>query len=343
MKKKKILGIVALALFSLFLFMGCSGGSRGVTQSASDGGGGAFYGKSDQVYYMNVFLPGADYWANCWKGFEAAAQQLGVKIEFTGCQNYDAAEQVETFEQILSMNPSGIVVCPLDADAFKPSIDRAIAMGIPVNTIVTDSPESGRLGNYTFVFENEGSMLAHSMAKLINNEGDILMFTRTQENVARSVAECQRILREQYPRIRVVQVLYADGDSTKAAEITTAALQANPNIKGVLPLAAPETIGVAQAKKETGLNFRIVGVENDPGVLALIKDGLVDATVGNDGYEASYFALINLYISKNKLCQPSTDWEVVNPQFGPLPYAVYFPNYYITKENADKFQPPTWK
>ena len=342
MKRKSILGIAVLALFTLALFMGCSGGSRGVTQTASSASAGSFSGNADQVYYMNVFLPGADYWASCWRGFEAAAQQLGVKIEFTGCENYDAAEQVESFEQILAQNPAGILVCPLDGDAFKPSIDRATAMGIPVNTIVTDSPDSGRLGNYTFVFENEGAMLAHSMARLIDNEGDVLMFTRTQENVARSVAECQRIIREQYPRIRVVQVLYADGDSTKAAEITTAALQANRNIKGVLPLAAPETIGVAQAKKETGLNFKIVGVENDPGVLALIKEGLVDATVANDGYSPSYFALINLYISKNKLCQPFTDWEDVNPRFGPLPYGVYFPNYYITKTNVDKFQPPTW-
>ena len=340
MKKKKFFGIAVLALLTLALFMGCSGGS---TQTSSvSGEGGAFTGKGDQVYYVNVFLPGADYWKSVWMGFEAAAQQLGVQIEFTGCENYDAAEQVETFEQILAMNPSGILVCPLDADAFKPSIDRAIAMGIPVNTIVTDSPQSGRLGNYTFGFELEGAMLAHSMARLINNEGDILMFTRTQENVVRSVAECQRVLAEQYPRIRVVQVLYADGDSTKAAEFTTAALQANPNIKGVLPLAAPETIGVAQAKRETGLNFRIVGVENDPGVLALIDEGIVDATVANDGYSPAYFALINLYISKNKLCQPFTDWQDVHPQFGPLPFAVNFPVYYITKENVGKFHPPTW-
>jgi ribose transport system substrate-binding protein len=330
-----IVSMVAIAL--LVCILGCAPKTAAPGASSDDG---AFNGSADQVYYMNVFLPGAEFWKGCWDGFQAAADQLGVTIKFTGPTNYDAAEQVETFEQILAQNPAGILVCPLDEDSLRVPVQKALDMGIPVSTFFIDVRGTNRLSNLGPSPEAEGAAVAYNLAKMIGGAGDIGIITRPQDNVARRIVEFERIIATEFPNIKIVQSVYAESDTTVATERASAMLQANRNLKAIIPFAALEAIGVAQAKKETGLNFKIITVETDPGVLDLIKDGLIDGTVGQDTYSPAYFALINLFIAKNKLCQPYTDWQK-NP-WSPLPEQVAFPTAFITKENADLFEPPTW-
>ena len=356
--KKKLLSIVLAVLLVSVLFIGCSNtpvstdsstpaAPEAPAQSGGDTapapaptGGGAFVGSTDQVYYMNVFLVGAEFWKACWDGFVEAAGQLGVSVEITGSMEYDAIKQVETFEQILTQNPAGILVCPIDEDSMNVSIQKALDMGIPVVTFYTDALATDRLAIYGTSPENEGSLAAYSLAKMINDEGEIAIITRPQENVARRIVEFERIMKEEFPNIKIVQSIYAESDTTKAAEMTSGILQANPNIKAVVPFGALEAIGVAQAKKETGLDFKIITFEADPGVLDCIREGSIDATIGIDGYSTGYFPLIDLYIAKNQLCRPYTDWQK-NP-WSPLPNNVEFGNQLVTIENADLFEQPTW-
>ena len=333
---KKVTIIAAILLIGV-MFFSCA---PKAAETAGSTATGAFVGSQDQVYYMNVFLPGAEFWKSAWDGFQDAANQLGVKIVFTGPVNYDAAEQVETFEQILAQNPAGILLCPLDADSMNGVVQRACNMGIPVVTFFTDVPETDRLGTYGPSGTHEGALVAYKTAELIGGEGDIAIITRPQENVAKRIVEFERIMKEEFPRIRIVQSVYAESDTTKAAEMATAILQANRNLKAIIPFAALEAIGVAQAKRETRLDFKIVTIETDPGVLDLIDQNLIDATIGQDPYSPAYFAMIDLFIARNKLCQPYTDWK--KKPWSPLPENVMFPNPIITKENFRDFEPPTW-
>jgi len=301
---------------------------------------GAFVGDPSQKYYMNVFLVGAEFWKGCWDGFADAAAQLNVSAEITGSMDYDAIQQVETFEQILTQNPAGILVCPIDEDSMTISINKALDMGVPVVTFYNDAPETDRLTIYGTSPENEGALAAYSLMDMIGGEGEIAIITRPQENISRRIAEFEKIIAAEFPKVKIVQSIYAESDTTKAAEMTSGILQANPNLKAVVPFGALEAIGVAQAKKETGIDIKIITFEADPGVLDLIREGLIDATIGIDGYSTGYFPLIDLYIAKNQLNQPYTDWRK-NP-WSPLPMKVSFGNDLVTIKNADDWEQPTW-
>ena len=353
---KKIISIVIALTLVAALMIGCSADpistaptpepsapaatADSEAPAATSAGSGAFVGDPSQTYYMNVFLVGAEFWKACWDGFAEAAAQLGVSVELTGSMEYDAIEQVETFEQILAKDPAGILVCPIDEDSLNLSVTKALDMGVPVVTFYTDAVGTDRLTIYGTSPENEGAMLAYWIADELNGEGDIAIITRPQENVARRIVEFERIMAEEFPGINIVQSIYAESDTTKAAEMTSGILQANPNLKAVVPFAALEAIGVAQAKRETGLDFKIITMEADPGVLDLIREGLIDATVGIDGYSTGYFPLLDLYVAKNQLNQPYTDWRK-NP-WSPLPMNVEFGNQYVTAANADDWEAPTW-
>lgn len=299
-----------------------------------------FTGSADETYYMNVFLPGAEFWKGCMDGFQAAADQLGVNVELVGSLEYDAAQQVESFEQILAQDPAGILVCPIDPDSMTPSINKAIDMGIPVVTFYNDAEGGNHLGLFATSPEKEGEICAYKTAELLDGKGEIGLITRPQDNVARREVEFLRIMEEEFPEIKVVQSVFAEADTTKATEMTNAMLQANPNIKAVVAFAALEAIGVAQAKAEMGVDFRIITFETDPSVLDLIKEGAIDATIGQDTFSSGYWPMLSLFVAKHQLVQPYTDWEK-NP-WSPLPNYIEFPNPVVTIDNVESFNPPTW-
>ncbi len=291
MKRKRIVSLL-LCLIMVFTLVGCSTAPAAsetpdtekkeaevIEKVIEIPAEGAFNGSEEEVYYMNVFLPGAEFWKGCFDGFRAAADQLGVTVELTGAQDYDAAQQVESFEQILALDPAGILVCPIDPDSLTPSINKAIEMGIPVITFFNDSIGADHLGLFATSPEKEGELNAHKTAELIGGDGEIGIITRPQDNVARREAEFIKIVEEQYPDIEIVQSVFAEADTTKATQMTNAMIQANPNIEAVVAFSALEAIGAAQAKVELGADFAKVTHDTDPSVHDLIHDALIDAKI----------------------------------------------------------------
>lgn len=64
-------------------------------------------GEMDQKYVMVNFLTGIDYWKNGLKGFEDAAEALGVSVEYRGATQYDVNEEVTVLEQVIAPQTGG--------------------------------------------------------------------------------------------------------------------------------------------------------------------------------------------------------------------------------------------
>ena len=101
---------------------------------------------SGDEYYVfvsaNLQVP---YWQTAGAGFTKAAQEMKVRADFLGPQNYDPAAERATFDQAVQKQASGILLGVTDAALLKDSIDKAIAAGIPVITVDSDAPASKRL------------------------------------------------------------------------------------------------------------------------------------------------------------------------------------------------------
>jgi len=104
--------------------------------------------QEDQTYYMVTFVSGIDYWKDCFRGMQDAAEFLGVAVEYTGTPENDITAEVRVFEEVAGQNPDGILATIINPDAFIEPINNAIDGGLPVVCFDADSPLSKR---YSFV------------------------------------------------------------------------------------------------------------------------------------------------------------------------------------------------
>src|SRR5678816_1669172 len=76
---------------------------------------------------------------------QLAGQELGVKVNIAGPSSVDIPGLVAAIEQTIARRPAGMMVVGWVPSALVPSIDAAIAAGIPVICVDADVPASKRL------------------------------------------------------------------------------------------------------------------------------------------------------------------------------------------------------
>ena len=291
----------------------------------------------NEVYYlvgMHIILP---YWQDHRRGWETAANELGVKAIFTGENGNDAARQVDIFEQVIAKNPAGILVSPIDPQMMIAPINKAIDMGIPVICIDTDSPKSKRLTYLGTDNYASGYRAGEILAKAIGNSGDVGILTIPG---IYSLDERQRgfeeYLKQNHPDIKVVSVLNDEADPSKATNAAAQMLKAVPNISGIFGTDAASGVGAAVALRKVDKlgKVKIVVFDKDSSVLELVEQGEIEATLIQRTFTMSYYGLKFLYDVKHKNITMASDMTGLNP----LPPWVDTGIIAVRKEDAYKFK-----
>ena len=291
--------------------------------------------KANQRYVMVVTISGHPFWTDIKKGAQDAADQLGVKFEFTGPVEYDSAAQAAQVEQLIATKPAGIIVGSYDPSMTQ-AINKAMAAGIPVVTFDSDAPDSNRL-TYTGPDHYKiGWEYGKYMAKLLNNKGKVALLTAlAQTNLMRRVQGVKDYFAQNAPEIEVVAVEDNKGDDQITADTTKTIIQAHPDLNGLIVCNATGS-GVATALKELGKVGQIKVVTSDVSdpILKGILDGAIDTTSYVNIYLEGYYSLKLVYDYANGLTKsvPGSDVGV-----NQLPVNVDPGLFFITKENANIF------
>ena len=257
--KRIIVGI--LVLLSMFIFFGCGSiyndipetiNEEAMTeQAAADQAAAATDVSSEEVYYtvgMHIILP---YWQDHRLGLEEAGEELGVKVVFTGENGNNALRQVDIFNQVVESNPAGILVSPIDKEMMVGPINAAMAKGIPVVCIDTDSPDSNRLTYFGTDNYQSGYLAAEIIGEGINGSGDVGILTipgiYSLDQRVKGFTDC---IAEKYPGITVVSIMNDEADPSKAANIASNMFKEFPTIVGVFGTDAASGVGAAIALRE---------------------------------------------------------------------------------------------
>src|SRR5678815_4268745 len=149
----------------------------GTMLSMLAGCGGSQHDPLEKYYLLsaNVKIP---YWQTAANGLTRAAAQLQVKGEAVGPDTYDPQAEQQELRRLIGLQPkpAGILISPADPTLMKPDIDAAIAAGIPVITVDSDSPASKRL---LFIGTNNyqaGVMGGEIAVKQLTGKGDVMVF-----------------------------------------------------------------------------------------------------------------------------------------------------------------------
>lgn len=247
----------------------------------------------DERYFListNIQLP---YWQAAGAGFNRAASQLKVRAEFTGPNSYDEKAQVAEFQKAVRQKASGILVSAADPALMKPEIDAAIAAGIPVLTLDSDSPGSRRL---LFVGTNNyqaGVMGGEAAVKHLKGKGDLMVFTMPNQANLKERLDGYKSVFAGHPQIRIVEVVDIHGDSRIAFDKTMEAVdKGTPKVDGFVCLEASSGKEVAEVLNRKNIKDKVVvAMDTDEETLDWIRKGVIVATIAQKPFTMAFFGL----------------------------------------------------
>jgi len=293
---------------------------------------------SDQYYMVatNIKLP---YWQAANNGLMKAASQYGVKAELRGTDSFDPQGEVGEFRTAVARKPAGILVSVADPALMQPEIDKAIGAGIPVLTVDSDSPNSHRL---FFIGTNNlaaGRLGGQRVVQKLHGKGNVVFFSMPgQPNLDERLRGYQDAFANS-SGIRIADVVNIKGESTAAFDNTQSMLAktGKDRIDAFICLEASGGKDVAEALKRAHATDReLVAMDVDEATLNLVKEGVIDATVGQKPYTMAYFGLKQVVeLHENPLKQLGRDFET--DSFSPVPSFVDTGVTLVDKNNVDIF------
>src|SRR5689334_4821863 len=226
---------LGLLLAVPFAFSGCSSG-RSSSGRQSNG-----------QYFLVTVNTNIPYWQTAASGFTKAADELGVQATIAGPSNYDPKAEEQEFRRLLQSKPAGILVSPAEPELMRPDIDAAIAAGIPVITIDSDSATSRRLSFIGTDNYEAGRMGAEIVSRSLQGNGTVAIFTMPgQTNLDERYRGYMEILTA-YPHIAVLPIVDIKGDPQIAFEQAQRLLTGKGKVDAFVCLDALGGKGVAKA------------------------------------------------------------------------------------------------
>jgi ribose transport system substrate-binding protein len=294
--------------------------------------------EANEKYYLvsaNIQVP---YWKSAGAGFLQAASQIKVKAEFVGPDTYDPKAQQLEFQKLLKQKPSGILISPANPKLIKADIDAAIAAGIPVITMDSDSSSSKRL---LFIGTNNyqaGMMGGKVAASQMHGKGNVVVFTMPEQTNLDERLRGYRDAFANYPQMKIAQVVDIRGDPRIAFDTTEQILgKQKEKVDGFVCLEALAGKEVANVLDRYSVKGKtVVAMDTDAETLDWIKKGVIAATIAQKPFTMSYVGL-KMLDDLHHHRPPSLDNNWSQDPFSPLPAFVDTGATLIDKGNLDAF------
>jgi ribose transport system substrate-binding protein len=272
-----------------------------------------------------VFLPKSlnnPYWVDARKGMVAEAAKLGVKAQFLGPQNDDAAAQVKIFDTVLATHPLGIAVSPNDPASVISDIAKGVAAGVPI--IAWDGPVPGsKVFGYIGTNNTQaGVTLGNAVAKGIGGSGNVAVIigNLAAVNLKQRLDGVTKALAA-FPNIKIVATQESHEAVADAQNASETILQAHPDLKAFIGIGGSDAPGISGALKSANKcgTIQAYGFDVVPQGIAGMQGGCIQALLSQKPFGMTAQALQILqdfHNKKSKLVKPfniDTGVVVVTP------------------------------
>jgi simple sugar transport system substrate-binding protein len=237
------------------------------------------------------------FWSVVANGMEDAAQELGVRVDYQAITTFDMVDMSHLIDASVASRPHGLVVSVPDVDALGPSIEAAVAVGIPVVTINSGGHAFQRLGVLAHVGQPEYEGGRQSGQRLAAEGADhALCVNHEVGNIALDL-RCQGLedaLGDVGGRVHVLAVDLTDPED--ARQRVRGALLADPSIDGILTLATSGAEPTLQALQELDRSGEIPFGTFDlsPTVLESLVHGAMLFALDQQQYLQGYLPIVLL-------------------------------------------------
>ena len=306
---RKSAGVVAILALTA---AGCSSSKPEASSTGTNGGAAAEAtattidppAKASKSYNLSFIqgVAGDEFYISMQCGIQAEASKLGVKVNTQGPQKFDPTLQKPIVDSVVASNPDAILIAPTDVTAMQTPLAAAAAQGVKI-VLVDTTVKDPSIAASAIASDNEGGgKAAFDAVKQLNPDGGKVLVMSTDPGISTVDARVKGFEEavKADSKFEYVGVQYSHNDPATAAQLTSAALQKNPDLVGVfaanLFAAEGSATGLRQAGKQGEVD--IVAFDAGPNQVKALRNGTVQAlvaqqpaTIGQYGVDAAVSAL----------------------------------------------------
>lgn len=243
------------------------------------------------------------------RGAQAAAEDLGITVNFQGAEEFDPVLQTPVLDAVIARGPDAILIAPTDSTQMIEPLRRAHEAGIPVvtvDTFIDDGQYQNGAGDGDFPISYiasdniaGGRMAARFMAEEIGGEGKVYVsnvrpgISTTDQREEGFKAE----MAENYPNVEVLETQYNENDASLAASQFQAVLARNPDVAGVFGANLFSALGAGNgvAGADMADQVTVIAFDAPKSIVDNISTGLVDAAIAQHPAEIGYYGVVTAY------------------------------------------------
>ncbi len=222
-------------------------------------------------------------------GVKAAAKKAGANVKTVGPAKFDATLQKPILDSIVAGKPDAILIAPNDVNAMQRPLEEAAKMGIKI--ILVDTTVKNPKFAASAISSNNfagGQEAFKAVEKLVPGGGKV-MGIGVKPGISTTDARDAGFksgVGKSGGKFTFIGQEYSDNEPSKAAQITTAAIAANPGLKAIFASNLFSAQGAATGIKQAGKEGKIVviGFDAGPDQVKALKAGTVQALIAQQPY-----------------------------------------------------------
>ncbi len=236
-------------------------------------------------------------------GFKRAARELsdyGVTVEIIHAKQYDSENHVKALKKLAQKKYSGLCVTTLDTPLVQLEVNKIVQEGIPVVSVNTDIPDSGRICYVGTDYTRSGSTAAGMIALFNRQKSKALniLIIAGSYNIRGHKERIKGFLsgldahKLSYTVQDKIETLDSDEISYRK---TIGSLKNNPSINCVF-IASAGAGGVCRAVQESGKkDINVIAFDTVPEVRKYLHSGLIDFTIDQEPELQGYMGIQRLF------------------------------------------------
>jgi len=261
------------------------------------------------------------------QAMEAKAKELGVRLVINDAQR-NAERQVQQAESFIAQKVDAIILNPCEVEASSPAVDKALAAGIPIVNVNSETKSSPTA--FVGSRDEESARIAMEyIATRLNGKGNIVMmhgFLGQAAQIKREQGAREFLARQ--PGLKLIADQTAEWDRAKAMSLMENWIQSyGTNINAVFAQNDEMGMGALLALERAKMKDKVIvaSVDAIADALQAVKDGRLDATVFQDARAQGGMAV-------------ETAVKIIRKQ--PFEKQVFIPFKLVTRENVSQYLQP---
>jgi ribose transport system substrate-binding protein len=228
-------------------------------------------------------VAGDEFYITMQCGIEAEAAKLGVTVKTQGPQKFDPTLQKPILDSVVAAKPDAILIAPTDVTAMQTPLQAAAAAGIKVILVDTTTKDPSYAASAIASDNIGGGRAAFEAIKKLNPDGGKVMVMSTDPGVSTVDQRIQGFeeAAKADSKFQYLPVQYSHNDPATAANLISATLQRDPDLKGVFAANLFSAEGTATGVRQAGKTstVKIVGFDAGPNQIKALQEGTVQALI----------------------------------------------------------------